>query len=121
MMRIMLKSKISFATITDAQLYYKGSISIDEKIMAAADLVEGERVDVLNLNTGVRLQTYVIKGESGSGIICLNGPAARMGCRGDKVFIISYGLYDHIEAGNQKPRYVELGDENRITNTYMAG
>ena len=77
MMRIMLKSKIYYATISDLQLYYNGSIPIDESIMEAADLKEGERVDVLNLNNGVRLQTYVIKGERNSGTICLNSPAAR--------------------------------------------
>ncbi|UCD15345.1 MAG: aspartate 1-decarboxylase [Candidatus Omnitrophota bacterium] len=120
MMRVLLKSKISFATITDAQLYYKGSITIDQKIMEAADLIEGERVDILNLNTGARLQTYVIKGKPGSGVICLNGPAARMGLKSDKIVIISYGFYNEKETGAAKPKYVELDDENRITNTYMA-
>ena len=90
MMRVMLKSKVSYAVLTDLQLYYKGSISIDEEIMDAANLKENERVDVLNLNTGSRLQTYVIKGERGSGVICLNGPAARLGFKGDKIIIISF-------------------------------
>ncbi|MBU1121537.1 MAG: aspartate 1-decarboxylase [Candidatus Omnitrophota bacterium] len=116
MMRIMLKSKISFPTITEAQLYYKGSITIDQKIMIAADLFEGERVDILNRNTGARLQTYVIKGEPGSGVICLNGPAARMGCKGDKLVIISYGFFSEEEVQNFKPKCVEVDDENRVTN-----
>jgi len=120
MMRIMLKSKVSYATITDLQLYYKGSIAIDEQIMKAADLREGERVDVLNLNNGVRLQTYVIKGESGSGGICLNGPAARCGFKGDKIIIVSYGLYAESELDEFKSKYLELDDKNKIKNTYLA-
>lgn len=117
-MRIMLKSKVYYATVTDAQLYYKGSISIDEAIIEAADLKEGERVDVLNLNNGSRLQTYVIKGKKGSGQICLNGPAARMGFKGDKIIIISYAIYKDEEI--KKAHYVELDEKNQITNTYLA-
>ncbi|MBD3263581.1 MAG: aspartate 1-decarboxylase [Candidatus Omnitrophica bacterium] len=120
MMRIMLKSKISYAVITDLQLYYKGSITIDEEIMEGADLKEGERVDVLNLNTGGRLQTYVIKGERGSGLMCLNGPAARCGYKGDKIIIISYALYAEDELKNFKSRYIELDEKNKIKNTYLA-
>lgn len=120
MMRIMLKSKVFYAVISDSQLYYRGSISIDEKIMAAADFKEGERVDVLNLNTGARLQTYVIKGEADSGTICLNGPAARMGYKGDKIVIISYGLYNEEEIKEIKAKYVELDERNRIKNIYLA-
>ncbi len=120
MMRIMLKSKVSYAVITDSQLYYKGSIAIDEQIMKAADLREGERVDVLNLNNGIRLQTYVIRGESDSGVICLNGPAARCGFKGDKIIIVSYGLYSEVELDNFKSKYLELDDQNKIKNTYLA-
>lgn len=120
MMRIMLKSKISYATITDLQLYYKGSITIDEEIMKAADLREAERVDVLNLNTGQRLQTYVIRGKKNSGIICLNGPAARLGFKGDKVIIVSYGIYNEEELADLKSKYVELDERNKIKNTYWA-
>lgn len=117
-MRIMLKSKVYYATVTDAQLYYKGSIAIDEDIIEAADLKEGERVDVLNLNNGSRLQTYVIKGKRGSGEICLNGPAARMGYKGDKIIIISYAIYKDEEI--KKAHYVELGENNEIKNSYLA-
>ncbi|MBN3040798.1 MAG: aspartate 1-decarboxylase [Candidatus Omnitrophica bacterium] len=120
MMRIMLKSKISNATITDLQLHYKGSITIDEDIMVRANLLEGERVDVLNLNNGVRLQTYVIKGENKSGLICLNGPAARLGYKGDKLVIISYGLFDEKECVQLKGLYLELGEKNEVKNSYLA-
>lgn len=120
MFRIMLKSKISYAVISDLQLYYKGSITIDEDIMDGADLKEGEKVDVLNLNTGARLQTYVIRGEKGSGVICLNGPAARCGYKGDKIIVVSYGLYEEAELKSFKSRYVELDEHNKIKNTYMA-
>ncbi len=119
-MRIMLKSKIHYATISDLQLYYKGSITIDESLMEAADLKEGERVDVLNLNNGVRLQTYVIKGGKGSGAICLNGPAARLGFKGDKIVIISYGLYQAEELKNLKGKCVELDEQNKIKNIRLA-
>ncbi|MCK5393666.1 MAG: aspartate 1-decarboxylase [Candidatus Omnitrophica bacterium] len=120
MMRIMLKSKVYYANITDLQLYYKGSITIDEAIMEKSDLMEGERVDVLNVNNGVRLQTYVIKGEKNTGVICLNGPAARMGFKGDKIVIISYGMYSEDELKKIKARYVELGEKNEIKNTHLA-
>lgn len=120
MLRTMLKSKIYYAVINDLQLYYNGSITIDEKIMQEADLLPGEKVDVLNLNNGVRLQTYVIKGERNSGAICLNGPAARLAYKGDKIVIISYGVYNKEELREFKARYVELDDQNKIKNTYLA-
>ncbi|MEI8349957.1 MAG: aspartate 1-decarboxylase [Candidatus Omnitrophota bacterium] len=120
MMRTILKSKIYHATITDAQLYYKGSITIDEQIMREADLYEKEKVEVLNLHNGSRLETYVIKGSSGSGIICLNGPAARMGHKGDKVVILSYGLYSEKELEQMKTKLVELSDENKIKNIQIV-
>ena len=120
MMRIMLKSKVSYATVTETQLYYKGSITIDEEIMQAADLLEHERVDVLNLNTGARLQTYVIKGKKGSGVVCLNGPAARSAFKGDKVILVSYGTFSEEEIKMLKTRFVELDDGNKIKNSYLA-
>ena len=89
-----LKSKISYATITHTELYYVGSISIDEDIMDQANLRENERVQVVNLNNGERLETYVIKAKRGSKIIGLNGPAARKGAVGDDVFILSYAIID---------------------------
>jgi aspartate 1-decarboxylase len=120
MTRIMLKSKIAYPIVTEAQLHYKGSITVDEKLMAEADLYEGERVDVLNVNTGARLQTYVIKGKRGSGVVCLNGPAARSGFAGDKLVIISYAMYDESEIKKQKAKIVEVDGRNKIKNSYLA-
>ena len=119
-MREMLKSKIYYATITSLQLRYRGSITIDEEIMEKADLKEGEKVDVLNLNNGSRLQTYVIKGGHSNGEICLNGPAARSGCTGDEIVILSYGIYTDKEIELLKARHVELNKKNEIQNTYLA-
>lgn len=117
MMRVMLKSKVSNATVVDLQLHYKGSITVDRLIMEAADIYEGERVDVLNLNNGVRFQTYVIEGKKGSGAIALNGPAARLGYRGDKIIILSYGYYSESEIKKLRAKYIEIGDGNKIKNT----
>jgi len=120
MMKIMLKSKIWYATVTDAQLYYTGSITIDEQLMGAAGLREHEKVEVLNLNSGARIETYVIKGESGRGDICLNGPAARTGCVGDKVVILCYGIYSEDELKKLAIQFVELDEQNKIKNSYLG-
>lgn len=101
-----LKSKIHRVKITDANLDYIGSITIDEDLMDAAGLIEGEKVQVLNINNGERIETYVIKGKRGSGEICLNGPAARKGLPGDVVIIISYALIDINEAKNFVPKII---------------
>lgn len=98
-----LKSKIHRATITEANLNYVGSITIDEDLMDEANLIENEKVQVVNVNNGERLETYVIKGKRGSGIICLNGPAARKGMVGDIVVIISYAIMDFEKARVFKP------------------
>jgi aspartate 1-decarboxylase len=98
-----LKSKIHKVTITGANLHYIGSITIDEDLMDAANLIENEKVHVLDLNNGERLETYVIKGTRGSGDICLNGPAARKVIVGDIIIIMSYGLFDFQEAKKFKP------------------
>jgi aspartate 1-decarboxylase len=116
----MLKSKIFHATVTAAELHYKGSISIDQDIIEKADLKENEKVEVLNLHNGSRLETYVIRGKRASGTICLNGPAARLGHKGDKIIILSYGLYTEEELKKVKPVIVELDEKNRIKNTYLA-
>jgi aspartate 1-decarboxylase len=97
------KSKIHKVTVTEANLQYVGSITIDEDLMNAANLIENEKVQVVNINNGERLETYVIKGQRGSGIICLNGPAARKVVVGDVVIIISYALMDFEEAKTFKP------------------
>lgn len=101
-----LKSKIAYATITQKELYYVGSITIDEEIMRLAHLRENEKVQVVNLNNGERLETYVIKGEAGSKVFSLNGAAARKAEVGDKVFIISYAQIDSNE--NLQPIIVDL-------------
>ena len=121
MFRTMLKSKIYYAVITDTQLYYKGSITVDEVLLKEADIAEGEQVDVLNLNNGSRLQTYVIKGKAGSGRICLNGPSARRGYKGDRLIIISYALYEDAESITHRAKFVELNAENKINNTFLGG
>lgn len=93
-----LKSKIHRVTITQADLNYVGSITIDEDLMDEANMIEGEKVQVVNVNNGERLETYIIKGERGSGAICLNGPAARLATVGDIVIIVSYAIMDFEEA-----------------------
>ncbi len=108
------KSKIHRATVTDANLNYEGSITIDEAIMEAAHLIEGERVQVVNNNNGERLETYVIPGERHSGTICLNGAAARKAQIGDILIIIAYGLMDEEEARVYKPVTVYPGPQNRL-------
>lgn len=109
------KSKIHRATITEANLNYVGSITIDEELMDAANMQEGERVQVVNNNNGERLETYIIKGERGSGVICLNGAAARRAEVGDTVIIISYAWMDAEEAKSFKPVSVFPDDNNRLT------
>jgi aspartate 1-decarboxylase len=101
-----LKSKIHKVTITEANLHYIGSISIDEDLMDASNLIENEKVQVLNINNGERIETYVIKGERGSGEICLNGPAARKVTVGDIIIIMSYASVDFQEAKSFRPTLI---------------
>ena len=107
------KSKIAHATVTEAQLYYEGSITIDQNILKIVDILPGEKVEVLNLNNGSRIETYVIAGKSGSGEICLNGPAARSGAIGDKLIILSYALVEQSKAKKMKTKVVYLDERNR--------
>lgn len=109
-----LKSKIHRAVITEANLNYVGSITIDEDLMDAANLIVNEKVQVVNVNNGERLETYVLKGKRGSGICCLNGPAARKGLTGDVVVIISYALVDFEEAKNFQPHLVFPREGNKL-------
>jgi aspartate 1-decarboxylase len=109
-----LKSKIHRAVITEANLNYVGSITIDEDLMNAANVIENEKVQVVNVNNGERLETYVIKGRKGSGICCLNGPAARKGMVGDIVVIISYSLMDFEQAKKFKPWIVFPKEGNKL-------
>ena len=110
----MLKSKIHMATLTGTELYYEGSISIDQDLLDAAGILVGEQVHVVNLNNGSRLVTYTIPGKRGSGIIELNGPAARLGYVGDKVVIITYAQMDETEARTRKPTVILVDEKNAI-------
>lgn len=101
-----VKSKIHKVTVTDANLQYTGSITIDEELMIASNIIENEKVQVVNINNGERLETYVIKGEKGSGTICLNGPAARKAAIGDVIIIISYAGMDFEEAKSFEPCFI---------------
>jgi len=109
------KSKIHRVKITQAELHYVGSITIDEDLMDAANLIENEKVQVVNINNGERLETYVIKGERGSGMICMNGPAARKVQLGDIVIIISYAHMDFEEAKSFKPSLIFPNQHNKLS------
>jgi len=117
MFRTMMKSKIHRATVTEANLNYVGSITIDEDLMEAADLLENEKVQVVDNNNGARLETYVIPGPRGSGVICLNGAAARLVQPGDTVIIMSYAMMSDEEIKNHKPRVVFVNEANRPLTT----
>lgn len=114
MLLFMFKSKIHRATVTEANLNYVGSITIDKDLMEAAGILPNEKVQVVNNNNGARLETYVIEGEPGSGVICLNGAAARYVQPGDIVIIITYTAIDAREAKTFKPRIVMVDENNRI-------
>lgn len=101
-----LKSKIHRVALTEANLDYMGSITIDEDLMDAAGLIENEKVQIVNVNNGERLETYVIRGKRGSGTICLNGPAARKGMAGDIIVIIAYAIMDFEEAKTYQPKVI---------------
>lgn len=115
MLRTLMRAKIHRATVTDADLNYVGSITIDSDLMEAADLVEYEHVHVVDVNNGARFETYVIEGERGSGTICVNGAAARLVQRGDKVIVIAYGALDEAEITAFEPRIVTVDGSNRPT------
>ena len=109
-----LKSKIHRATVTQADLNYIGSVTIDQKLMDAANLIENEKVQIVNTNNGERLETYVIKGKRGSGTICLNGPAARKVEPGDIIIIVSYALMDFEQAKKFKPTIIFPSEKNKL-------
>ena len=119
MLHIFCKSKINGLRVTKAELHYEGSITLDSKIMEAAGVTPGEKVEVLNLNNGARLETYAIKAKRGCGIVCLNGPAARSGQVGDKLIVLCYGLVDDKELKKIKMRIVKVDERNRIKNSYL--
>jgi len=111
-----MKSKIHRATVTQADLDYVGSISLDRDLMDAADLLEGEQVAIVDITNGARLETYIIPAPRGSGMIGINGAAARLVHKGDLVIIISYGLLDEAEARALEPRVVHVDEQNRIVS-----
>ncbi|NLI83576.1 MAG: aspartate 1-decarboxylase [Deltaproteobacteria bacterium] len=113
MQRILLKSKIHRARVTAADLDYEGSCTIDEELLQAADIVPYEQIKIYNVNNGARFDTYAMAGPRGSGVICLNGAAARMGARGDLVIITSYAHYDGSEVAGHQPRIVLVDASNR--------
>lgn len=115
MRRIMLKSKIHRATLTDCNLNYEGSISVDTDLLTAADILPGEQVHVLNLSNGERLVTYAIAAPSGSATVMLNGPAARCGVPGDLLVIITYAEYEEEELPRRRSRVVKVDAKNRLT------
>ena len=109
----MLKSKIHRATVTQADLHYVGSCTIDADLMDAADLLEGEQIDIVDIDNGNRLTTYAITGEWGSGVIGINGAAARLISPGDLVIIIGYGIFDNAELGDYHPRVIFVDENNK--------
>lgn len=114
MFRTMLKSKIHRATVTEADLHYVGSVTIDADLMDAADLLEGEQVAIVDITNGARLETYVITGERGSGVIGINGAAAHLVHPGDLVILISYGVMDELESRSFQPRVIFVDAGNQI-------
>ncbi|HET6503034.1 MAG TPA: aspartate 1-decarboxylase [Amycolatopsis sp.] len=117
MLRTMLKSKIHRATVTQANLHYVGSVTIDETLMAAADLLPGEQVSIVDVTNGARLETYAIAGERDSGVIGINGAAAHLVHPGDLVILISYGQLESAEAAVYRPRIVFVDGDNRVAHT----
>jgi aspartate 1-decarboxylase len=115
MLRNMFKSKIHRATVTQADLDYRGSLTLDLDLMEAADMLPLEKVQVVNLNNGARFETYVIEGERGSGVVCLNGPAARLGQPGDLIIAITYAMMDDKEAWHHEATVVHVDAQNRIS------
>ena len=113
MQRTMMKSKIHRARVTDANLEYEGSLTIDQNLMEAADILEYEQIKVYNVSNGARFDTYAISGPRGSGAMCLNGAAARLGARGDVIIIVTYGGYEAAEIGRHQPRIVLVNADNQ--------
>lgn len=114
MILTMLKGKIHRATVTQAELNYVGSITIDKTLMEASSIIENEKVQIVDINNGERFETYVIPGKRDSGVICLNGAAARLVQPGDKVIIIAYAQMNEDEAKTYKPKVVFMNDDNTI-------
>lgn len=120
MRRRMMKSKIHRATVTDANLHYVGSVTVDEDLLDAADILEFEQVAIVDVDNGARLETYTIAGPRGSGAICINGAAARLVSPGDKVILISYADYEQAELASYEPRVVHVDTRNRQIDEVTA-
>ncbi|HBD09237.1 MAG TPA: aspartate 1-decarboxylase [Syntrophobacteraceae bacterium] len=116
MQRTLLKGKIHRARVTDANLEYEGSLTIDQDLMDAADILEYEQIKIYNISNGARFDTYAISGPRGSGAICLNGAAARMGARGDLIIIVTYANYEAEEISRHQPRIVLVDGNNLAVN-----
>jgi aspartate 1-decarboxylase len=117
MLRTMLKSKIHRATVTQADLDYVGSVTVDQDLMDAADLLAGEQVAIVDVTNGARLETYVIAGEAGTGVLGINGAAAHLVHPGDLVILIAYGMMDNAEASAYRPRIVFVDADNKVVDT----
>ena len=120
MQRMMLKSKIHRATVTDCDLHYVGSITLDPDLMEAADVLEFEQVAVLDIDNGQRFETYAIAGERGSGEVKVNGAAARLVQRGDTVIVLTYAAYDPAELAGYEPRVIHVDERNRVDAAVAA-
>lgn len=112
MQRILMRAKLHRLTVTEANINYEGSITIDKKLLQAVDVMQGEKVTVVNLNSAARFETYAMEGKVGE--VCLNGGAARLGTPGDKIIVICYGMFNEQEAKGFKPKIVLVGDNNLI-------
>lgn len=121
MARTFVKSKIHKATVTQTDLQYEGSITLDPKLMAAADIVPYEQVHVLNLNNGNRLETYAIKGKSGSGVVCLNGAAARHAEKGDQIIVLTYESFPQAPPSGYAPIVVSVNAKNKVSKVKKGG
>ncbi len=120
MLRHYCKSKIHHARVTQADLHYEGSLTVDEELLEAADIAPYEKVHVVNVNNGARFETYTIVGKRGSRVICLNGAAARLGQVGDQIIIITYAMLDEKEAKDHKPRVIILDEDNNVKDVVMG-
>lgn len=120
MKRTMCRSKIHRATVTQAELYYEGSLTLDQALMEAADMLPYEKVQIVNLNNGERFETYIIPGKRNSGIVCLNGPAARLGAVGDEIIIIAYAEYEVEELKRFKPIKVFVDKKNKVIKKSLS-
>ena len=116
----MMKSKVHRATVTDSDLHYVGSITLDPDLLEAADILEHELVHVLDIDNGARFETYTIAGERGSGVVTINGAAARLVHTGDTVIVVSYAEYENDEAAAHEPRVVHVDEHNRIVDVNGA-